>query len=345
MKTDVIDVEYKEITPLEEKGNAELAVEANNLWEQVEAVSNIALGMAAQAGLRLKIVKNRLNHGEWEDWCKCNLKFSVRKARYMMELADRVEDSSSIFSNRQTLADIGISKVWALLGAPEEIAKEAVEHPQAAEMSVREFQEEIRRLKDEKKAAEEEQERTETEFRVLKETYLKQEREIEDKTLQLKEVEEQLKIYQDVPVESPEQEAEIERLKGELEKVRLNLGKEREKSQQLKGTLEKEKERILLEAKEQVLAEAKAKFDEEHRILIESNREAAAEIDRLQKNLQNSSQADIAEFKVKSDQLQHDFIACKGSITKVSQTDAERGKKMRQALKSVMENMLKQLEV
>ena len=78
-------------------------------------------------------------------------------------------------------------------------------------------------------------------------------------------------------------------------------------------------------------------------MLIESNRQAAEEIDRLQK-LQTGAQ-DVAEFKVKSDMLQQDFLACKLSVSKVAEADPERADKMKQALKMVMQKMIEQLEV
>lgn len=145
---EIIDVEYKEVINLSDKTTEELTAEANTLWNQMEAIGSIGIMMAAQAGRRLNVIKERLPHGEWESWAQNNLKFSLRKANNMMKLAEKTEDENSFFANPQSLADIGITKVWALLSAPEDVAKEVVENPYAAEMTTREFKEEIRRLKE-----------------------------------------------------------------------------------------------------------------------------------------------------------------------------------------------------
>jgi chromosome segregation ATPase len=54
------------------------------------------------------------------------------------------------------LSDIGISKIWALLAAPEEVAAEVVEENDVADMSVRELKDEISRLKEEKEETDKE---------------------------------------------------------------------------------------------------------------------------------------------------------------------------------------------
>ena len=145
---EIIDVEYKEVIELSDKTTEELTAEANTLWNQMEAIGSIGIMMAAQAGRRLNVIKERLPHGEWESWAKNNLEFSLRKANRMMSLAEKMEDDSSLFANPTTLSDIGISKVWALLAAPEEIAEEVVNNPELPDMTVKELKEEIRRLKE-----------------------------------------------------------------------------------------------------------------------------------------------------------------------------------------------------
>lgn len=64
-----------------------------------------------------------------------------------MSLAKRCEEENSLFSKTQTFADLSISKVFALLAAPEEVAVEVVENNDISEMTVRELKEEIADLK------------------------------------------------------------------------------------------------------------------------------------------------------------------------------------------------------
>lgn len=336
----IIDVEYRTLTPLDDKTTEQLTVETNKLWQQIEFIGNYGTLLAAQAGARLNVIKSRLGHGQWENWMKENLEFSPRKANSMMKLAEKMADENSIFSKTQTLADIGISKVWALLGAPEEVAEEVLSNPVAQDMSVRELQDEIKRLKEQKSQLEDEKESMASWVKQAEQRQSESEAVLQG---QIRQLEEQLKVYSETPAESPEQDAEIARLQKELENVRANLGKEREKSKALKDSVEEAKKLAAAEAAEQAKQEARTEFEEESRLLTESNRQAAAEIDRLQK-LQNGSQ-DVAEFKVKSDMLQQNFLACMSSIRKVAEYDTYRAEKMRHALRKVMDGLLEKLEV
>ena len=133
---EIIDVEFRELRNIEDKTTEELAQEANTLWQQMEVIGNIGLMMAVQAGQRLQVIKSRLQHGEWEKWCENNLQFSKSKAEKMLKLAKKASDENSIFSKTETFTDLGISRVWALLSAPEEVAKEIVLSKEGKEDSV-----------------------------------------------------------------------------------------------------------------------------------------------------------------------------------------------------------------
>ena len=330
---EIIDVEYKEVINLSDKTTEELTAEANTLWNQMEAIGSIGIMMAAQAGRRLNVIKERLPHGEWESWAQNNLKFSLRKANNMMKLAEKTEDENSFFANPQSLADIGITKVWALLSAPEDVAKEVVENPDAAEMTTREFKEEIRRLKEKNAELKKELEDSADESQNLQ----------SDLRTQIDQLVAELKIYEETPAKSEETEKEIADLKTQLEKANTALEKEKKNAEKAKASIEEEKQKAADEAAKTAKEEALAKFKEDNKLLIESNQHAAEEIDRLQRLLENNSQPEIAEFKVHSDQLQKSFISCRDCIGKI--TDIEKAAKMRMALKTIMQQLIDSLEV
>ena len=150
MTESIIDVNY-EINEangeLEDKSTEQLCHEANGLYQQMEAVGNVALMMAASAGRRLLIVKERLPHGEFGTWCDNNLDFSQSKANKMMQLAKRSSDENSIFSNSYTCTNLSISKAFALLSAPDDVAKEVIESEGITDMTVSELKAEIANLK------------------------------------------------------------------------------------------------------------------------------------------------------------------------------------------------------
>ena len=333
MMNEIIDAEYKEVIELSDKTTEELTAEANTLWNQMEAIGSIGIMMAAQAGRRLNVIKERLPHGEWESWAQNNLKFSLRKANNMMKLAEKTEDENSFFANPQSLADIGITKVWALLSAPEDVAKEVVENPDAAEMTTREFKEEIRRLKEKNAGLKKELMDSADESLSLQ----------SDLRTQIDQLVAELKIYEETPAKSEETEKEIADLKTQLEKANTALEKEKKNTEKAKASIEEEKQKAADEAAKTAKEEALAKFKEDNKLLIESNQQAAEEIDRLQRLLENNSQPEIAEFKVHSDQLQKSFISCRDCIGKI--TDIEKAAKMRMALKTIMQQLIDTLEV
>lgn len=321
---EIIDVEYKEVLDLEGKTTEQLTVETNALYQQFISIGNIAAMIMAQAGQRLQIIKGRLPHGEWELWCENNLDFSKSKAEKMMKLAVKVQDETSVFSKTEMFTDIGISKVWALLSAPEEVAEEVMENPKVPDMTVRELKDEIRHLQEKNSNLEESIQKSAKETTAV---------EIELRG-RIKELETELETQKETdPALLSEKEAE-------LQKAREKLEKEKEKSQKLKDSIEAEKEKTAREAAEQAEAKAQEKFDKETELLRASNQEAAVEIDRLQRKLANSNNDALIEFKLKSNQLQQDFNACLQSIAAVEEADPEPAGKMRRALKVVMEKLM-----
>lgn len=135
---------------IEDKSTEQLTIEANVQYRQAENLAQMSIVMLADVGRKLIEIKSRIQHGQFEDWCNENLEFSTRQADRYMDLASKMDDKDSIFSNPTTLSDIGISKVWALLAAPEEVAVEVVETKDLEHVSVRELKDEISRLKKEK---------------------------------------------------------------------------------------------------------------------------------------------------------------------------------------------------
>lgn len=332
---EIIDVEFKEVEELEEKSNEDLCKEVNLYWNQMELLGKLGFEFAARAGQRLNIIKGRLHHGEWEEWCKNNLVFSKRKAENMMKLATKMEDENSLFFKNANFADIGISKIWALLGAPEEVAEEVLQNPESEDMSVREFKDEIRRLKEKNANLENMvQESTEQNSSI--------ERELRAQIEKLKE-ELEISTYDEVAG------LDFEMKEQELDDLKEKLEKEKRKTKELKDSIEIEKNEAAAKAekkaKEQIEeAEKNAKeqaakeFDEATRQLKESNEQAAREIDRLQKLAGGNTE--LAIFKVKSDQLQQDFNACLTSTVEVEETNPEQAVKMRTALRTVMEKLI-----
>lgn len=333
----IVETEYKEITSIQERATEQLTIEVNTIYQQMEAIGNIGLKLAAEAGERLIEIKGRLAHGEFESWCKDNLTFSKRKAENMMRWSQKCKDENSIFSKTQTFTDLGISKVWALLAAPEEVAEEVLKEG-ASDMSVRELQEEISRLKLEKekveglaRATEEEQANLEEEIEILKRQLEEARRESERKA------------EEENSQSTSEAEEEIEQLKKKLEAAETNLQKTKEKLKTEKNSSDKKIEEAISKAKAEAQKEAEAKTNKSLEDITKKYEESQSVINKLQTALANSENKALAIFKVKSDLLQESFNSCLASIEDVAAEDQDKGDKMKAALRQIMSNQIERL--
>ena len=330
----IVETEYKEITSIQDRETEQLTIEVNTIYQQMETIGNIGLQLAAEAGERLIEIKGRLAHGEFESWCKDNLTFSKRKAENMMRWSQKCKDENSIFSKTQTFTDLGISKVWALLAAPEEVAEEVIKEG-ASDMSVRELQEEISRLKLEKEKVEELARATEEEQANLEE-------EIEILKRQLEEArrESERKAEEENSQSTSEAEEEIEQLKKKLEAAETNLRKTKEKLKTEKNSSDKKIEEAISKAKAEAQKEAEAKTNKSLEDITKKYEESQSVINKLQTALANSENKALAIFKVKSDLLQESFNSCLASIEDVAAEDKEKGEKMKAALRQIMSNQI-----
>lgn len=333
----IVETEYKEITSIQERATEQLTIEVNTIYQQMEAIGNIGLKLAAEAGERLIEIKGRLAHGEFESWCKNNLTFSKRKAENMMRWAQKCKDENSIFSKTQTFTDLGISKVWALLAAPEDVAEEVIKEG-ASDMSVRELQEEISRLKLEKekveglaRATEEEQANLEEEIEILKRQLEEARRESERKA------------EEENSQSTAEAEEEIAQLKDALGKAIENHAKIKEKLKKEKENTDKKIDEAISQAKAEAQKEAEAKTSKSLEDITKKYEESQSVINKLQTALANSENKALAIFKVKSDLLQESFNSCLASIEDVAAEDQEKSDKMKAALRQIMSNQIENL--
>lgn len=284
----------------------------------MEAVGNVALMMAASAGRRLLIVKERLSHGEFGSWCDDNLDFSQSKANKMMQLAKRATDENSIFSNSYTCTNLSISKVFALLSAPEEIAKEVIESEDVTDMTVTELKGEIAALKarnDELEAG--------TDIENLKNRIAELEAEQSESEISAAELE--------------AKNQEIEKLTQKLEKEKARVASAKAKANEdvqkavdkYKAEHEKDKEKAVKEGK----AELQAAYTEAERTIA-----------RLEKELSASSQNELTTFRTQVNILQEIFQSCCKSLAVIETKDPGQGEKVRSALLQVLHTEEEQLK-
>lgn len=322
MENKIIDVEFREVTDLEELSTEMLTEQANTIYAQAETVAAVSLHLVAEAGKRLLIIKERVGHGGWEDWKKSKLSFSSRKAERMMKLATKMEDDGSIFSNPSALTDIGISKVWALLSAPEEVAEEVIENPGASEMTLKELQAEIHKSK--------------LEAQALRGASEHDKKEIERLTQIKDQLKKQLREREKEAIETPdtsELEAEKDELQEKLKEAKAEL---RDYKKQVKTQMDAERAAAEQEAQKKAEAEAEKKIEEQAERIRKEEADKRAGLEKEIEKLNKMADPVTLEFKVRAEALQEDFAACRQTI---EQAEPERREKMKEALKVVLQKM------
>ena len=346
----IIDVEYEVVDGIENKSIEELAKETNQLYAQAEAVANVSLMYMAKAGARLEVIKERLPHGEFENWCKNNLSFSKSKAEKMMKLNQKLSDKNSFLAKTESITDIGITKVWALLSAPDDIAEEVINNPESADMSTREFKEEIKKLKQEKEDLENKLQYEKNFSNELSENIAHLDKKLSGANARIAQLENEPLVDESTAKENEKLTAEIERLKAlkaevvvERDKLTDKLTKEKEKSKALKKNMDEEIEKAVekgkAEAKEEALTEARKESADIQKAYEESQRN----IEKLERQLQQSNNEALISFKLKCTELQLDFNSALASIDEVKEQDAEQANKMKAALGKVIEMMKGQI--
>lgn len=311
---EIIDVEYKELGLLEDKSTETLTIETNNLWQQMETIGAMGMMLAAQAGQRLNVIRDRIPHGQWEEWCRDNLKFSYRKAARLMNLATKIEDENSLFSNLPTLADIEISKVYELLAAPEEVVKEVIENNDVADITVKELREELKKSKEALKSRD-------YDIEALQETVRKL----------------------NVEKNNAADPAELEELKLKLLKAEDKLKKAKDAQKKTAEDAQKKAEEELSKSIEAAKEEARKEVSNDMDCLKAELEAALGENKKLTQALSNNNNKELAVFKVKSDQLQSDFNSCLESIAALKKQDSELADKANQALKQVLTALIDKL--
>lgn len=314
MTESIIDVNY-EINEangeLEDKSTEQLCHEANGLYQQMEAVGNVALMMAASAGRRLLIVKERLPHGEFGTWCDNNLDFSQSKANKMMQLAKRSSDENSIFSNSYTCTNLSLSKAFALLSAPDDVAKEVIESEDINDMTVTELKAEIANLK-------------------------ARNNELEAGTDEIENLKNRIA---ELEAEQSESEISVEELTAkddEIKRLKVKLEKEKAKAKAAKNNTE--------DAVQEAVDKYKAEYEKEKAEAVKEGKaklqaaytEAEKTIARLEKELSASSQDELTTFRAQVNILQEIFQSCCKSLEVIEAKDPGQGEKVRSALLQVL---------
>ena len=260
-------------------------------------VARTALEGAIQIGIKLREAKEKVEFGQWENWCLENLNYSKSKTEKLMKIASEYGDENSVFSKTYTCTDLSVSKALRLLQVPEDKVEKFAEENDVTEMSVRELEKKIKELKQEKA----------DEKSSFEKEKLALENEIE-------------KIKSEVP--------DTSELDEQIEKFKSNLAEAAEREEKLKDEIKREEEKhkkaitdLIEEEKKKLAAQAESdaaeKINEAEKAADEARNEAAkekerleAQIEKLEAKVASATSEAVILFKVKADQLQKVFGEC-----------------------------------
>lgn len=329
--SEIVNASYKIV---QERSLPVIASEIIQIERDVYAV---AIDGAIQIGQKLHEAKEKVEYGQWENWCKENLNYSTRKAQEFMQIADSYGDENSAFSKARMSAEVSISKALKLLAVPEEEVEVFTETHDIEGMTVRELETEIKKLKDEKEELKSEKE-------AAYETAAKAEAEITKLANAKFEAQDQAKEYADT----------CEQLRSQLEaeKNKESDTADSKTISELQNKLE-EKEKELKKSEEQFKA-LEESFDEAEKATkekIEAAKQKAmekaikdsgvpklkAQIEELERKLANSADDNKVRFKVLVDDVQDTWNSC------VFLARSDESGNMIKALNVVVESMKEQL--
>ena len=283
-------------------------------------------------------------NGQFETWCADNLEFSKSKAEKMMKLAERVADENSLFSKTETFTDIGISRVWALLAAPEEVAAEVIETNDVESMTVRELKAELARVKEEKEAAERKAEMIDHNNDDIRKELASMQRKLSE-TVSEKEFAEMQAAAQaqkeDLTKELSEAKAEAADIQAKLDKAKEDLKKQKAKQKDLEAARDEEVKKAIEGKTAEIEEQAAARARESSQELLDRTQRQVGDLQeyiaKLEAEKAKLSNTSLMEFKVYVDQLQDIYFKICDIITEENQRDEATGAKMQTALQKIVE--------
>jgi hypothetical protein len=337
-----IDVTFRTEISIENKSTEQLTAEVNVRYRQAEQLAGMSAMMLADAGRRLIEIKARIPHGQFETWCADNLEFSKSKAEKMMKLAERVADENSLFSKTETFTDIGISRVWALLAAPEEVAAEVIETNDVESMTVRELKAELARVKEEKEAAERKAEMIDHNNDDIRKELASMQRKLsetvsEEEFAQMQEdYERRVKALGEELNQVEDDKAGVQ---AKLDKAKEDLKKLKAKQKEFETAKDEEIQKRVAEAGAEREAEIRADAQKEAETALKEKAEAIQaleqHISKLEADNAKLSNTTIMEFKVLADQLQDVYWKINEVIS--NEEDDQLQEQLRGALQKLVE--------
>ena len=300
-----------------------LPVIASEILYIESQVAKTALDGAIQIGIKLKEAKEKVDHGQWEDWGSENLNYSKSKAEKMMKIATEYGDENSPYAKTYMCTDLSISKALRLLQVPESEVESFAEKNDIQDMTVKELEDKIKALKQEK---EDQSVEMEKEILELQERMEKKNDEAERLAGEL----ESMKSQTADPEEIIKLEKKLHKAKERENDLKEKLKAEKEaRDQEIQKALEKEGNKLKAEAETAAAKQIESTQRE--------NEEMTQRVKELEAKIDNVSNESLMLFKLKVDQLQKIYQECQDAATETPDPG-----KTKAALVQIMEALIGQ---
>lgn len=347
MENKIIEAEFKVV---QERTLEVIATEIRTIDNHV---CQVALNGAIEIGQKLTEAKGQIGHGNWENWCKEYLDYSKSQAERFMKISTDYGDENSPYlsaiSKTYTCTDFSISKAFRLLQVPEDEVEDFVESHDINDMTVKNLEVEIKKLREEKEALADDYTATSSNMNITadllknaEEKLKTAEEEKEATYLLLRELQEKALEANNAEAEpSPETLAlqkEIEKLKANAEKAK----KKEEKLKEEKTKIEEDKQSAIEEAKKQALAEAtevavKRAEEQMGEKVTELATKADAALKRAmsaERNLEIAGSECLTKRKVNMSLVNTLTTEIVAAIAKISETDQKQAEELTQNTKA-----------
>lgn len=275
-------------------------------------ISNVnltALSGAISIGEKLKEIKELMPHGAWLPYVKENLDWSERKVQQFIQISENygVEGSaySELLKSANACADLSFSNALKLLTIPEDEVREFAEDHIEDGMKSKDFEDQIKKYKEEN----------------------------EDLGQELITLREELKAAKEDNTAADE----LQKIERKLEKVEKKLEKAEEEK-------ESAVQAAKVQATEEAVKEAKTSSAGEIAKLSGDNKRLKEQLLAAENRAVNSGDPILITFKNRTDDLQMAFREMTKCIYEVEGNDEIKAGNMRNAVSTLLAGMEDQLQ-
>lgn len=289
-----------------------IASEINIIKAQTRAM---LCSSAVEIGRRLYEAKMLVPHGGWGEWLKQNVDYSERTAQNLIRLFEEYGKNA----NPQALADLDYTQAVILLGLPPEQREELMERVEVRDLSTRELQEEVSRLREENEKRQ-----------VTIDQLLSREETLNAESAKaLLDLENERAAARSLREERDKAVGDADRYRQQAEDSVESAGKAREEIKRLKDELKAER------SKPEPLPETE--------YIERVPEEVQAELDRLRRQAQTAPNEAIILLRNAYRELIDRFSGLEGMLREMAQTQPEEADRYRCAIRKAAEQMAARL--